>query len=114
MAHRVPRVETDHNQIELTPELKVTLKNTVAELQKQGGIHAITQDVVTDFVRSMTGALINAALQGEMDYHLTTEANASREAKGDSSAESCTRAKCIDHQQAKTNVFWPYSLSRKT
>ena len=44
MAHRVPQVETDPNHIELTPEMKAALKNAVAELQKQGGIHAITQE----------------------------------------------------------------------
>lgn len=76
MAHRAPQVETNTDNIELTPELKAALKNTVAELQKQGGIYAITQDMVTNFARTLTGALINAALQGEMDYHLTTEAKA--------------------------------------
>ena len=110
MAHRVPQVETDPNHIELTPEMKAALKNAVAELQKQGGIHAITQEMVTSFARTMTSELINAALQGEMEYHLATEAKAASEAESKEQPENKRNGyskKTIRNKQGELDIQIP-------
>ena len=110
MAHRAPKVETNTDHIELTPEMKAALKNTVAELQKQGGIHAITQGMVTDFARTLTGALINAALQGEMDFHLASEAQAVSEEESKEHPENKRNGyskKTIRNKQGELDIQIP-------
>lgn len=91
MAHRAPKVDNDKE--ELPSELREALRNAVFSIQKKGGIHAITQGMVMNFSRQLTSDLINAALQGEMDYHLANENQGSAEEESEENAEKRTENK---------------------
>ncbi len=80
MAHRAPK---PNDQLKLTAEQKGILKTAIASLMEGGGLEALTQHHLRDICRFVNSEIINAVLQGEMEYHLAMERQAASEEDGE-------------------------------
>ena len=69
MAHRTPKI----NDTKFTDQQQAILNDAVEQLMEAGGLTALTQAHFNEAMKIVAQRFINAALQGELEHHLTQE-----------------------------------------
>ena len=68
MAHRTPRI---NDTVKFTDQQQAILNDAVEQLMEAGGLAALTQAHFNEAMKIVAQRFINAALQGELEHHLT-------------------------------------------
>ena len=70
MAHRTPKI---NDTVKFTDQQQAILNDAVEQLMEAGGLTALTQAHFNEAMKIVAQRFINAALQGELQHHLTQE-----------------------------------------
>lgn len=70
MAHRTPKI---NDTVKFTDQQQAILNDAVEQLMEAGGLTALTQAHFNEAMKIVAQRFINAALQGELEHHLTQE-----------------------------------------
>ena len=70
MAHRTPKI---NDTVKFTDQQQAILNDAVEQLMEAGGLTALTQAHFNEAMKIVAQRFINAALQGELEHHLTRE-----------------------------------------
>ena len=70
MAHRTPRI---NDTVIFTDQQQAILNDAVEQLMEAGGLTALMQAHFNEAMKIVAQRFINAALQGELEHHLTQE-----------------------------------------
>ena len=70
MAHRTPKI---NDTVKFTDQQQAILNDAVEKLMEAGGLTALTQAHFNEAMKIVAQRFINAALQGELEHHLTQE-----------------------------------------
>ena len=70
MAHRTPKI---NDTVKITDQPQAILNDAVEQLMEAGGLTALTQAHFNEAMKIVAQRFINAALQGELEHHLTQE-----------------------------------------
>ena len=68
MAHRTPKI---NDTVKFTDQQQAILNDAVEQLMEAGGLTALTQAHFNEAMKIVAQRFINAALQGELEHHLT-------------------------------------------
>ena len=70
MAHRTPKI---NDTVKFADQQQAILNDAVEQLMEAGGLTALTQAHFNEAMKIVAQRFINAALQGELEHHLTQE-----------------------------------------
>ena len=70
MSHRTPKI---NDTVKFTDQQQAILNGAVEQLMEAGGLTALTQAHFNEAMKIVAQRFINAALQGELEHHLTQE-----------------------------------------
>ena len=70
MAHRTPKI---NDTVKFTDQQQAILNDAVEQLMEAGGLTALTQAHFNEAMKIVAQRFISAALQGELEHHLTRE-----------------------------------------
>ena len=70
MAHRTPKI---NDTVKFTDQQQAILNDAAEQLLEAGGLTALTQAHFNEAMKLVAQRFINAALQGELEHHLTQE-----------------------------------------
>ena len=70
MAHRTPKI---NDTVKFTDQQQAILNDAAEQLMEAGGLTALTQAHFNEAMKIVAQRFINAALQGELEHHLTRE-----------------------------------------
>ena len=70
MAHRTPKI---NDTVKFTDQQQAILNDAAEQLMEAGGLTALTQAHFNEAMKIVAQRFINAALQGELEHHLTQE-----------------------------------------
>ena len=70
MVHRTPKI---NDTVKFTDQQQAILNDAVEQLMEAGGLTALTQAHFNEAMKIVAQRFINAALQGELEHHLTRE-----------------------------------------